>query len=106
MTAQPRKLGILVSAPPGHRNHTHALRLAMTAIASGVDVYFYCLDDAVMSLEDSRLQELRSRGLKLFACAYSALVRDLPLTDHATFCGLSVLSDLICHTDRFVSFQR
>jgi len=43
--------------------------------------------------------------LHLFACAYGARRRNLPLTDQATFAGLSVVSDLIAGTDRFVSFN-
>ena len=56
-----------------------------------------------MGRED--LQALRPRGLKLYACAYGAHRRNLPVDDRAFYAGLTVVSDLISATDRFVSFN-
>jgi hypothetical protein len=101
-----RKLGILISAKPDHPNFRHGIRLAATALKAGVDVYLYCIDDAVPGVGDPELQELKvSGGLKLFACAYGAQKRSLPINDLAHFAGLTVVSDLIASTDRFVSFN-
>lgn len=44
------------------------------------------------------LQALKSRGLKLYACAYGAHQRGLPVDDRATYVGLTVLSDLFSST--------
>jgi len=100
-----KKLGLLVSAAPTKPNFEHALQLAQTALRRGVSVYLYCIDDAVTGLGDPRLQELTEGGLKLFACAYAARRRNLPLDDRASFSGLGVVNDLMTACDRFVSFN-
>ncbi len=105
MDLRGKKLGVLVSAGPEAANFTHSLCLAEAALAQGVSVYFYCIDEAVRGLDDTRLQALRSRGLKLYACAYGAQKRGLPLGDAAMFAGLTVVSDLMASTDRFISFN-
>ena len=105
MPLRGKKLGLLLSAGPEQAGFQHALRLAETALAGGVRVYFYCIDEAVRGLADTRLQGLKAQGLNLYACAYGAQRRGLPLSDLAAFAGLSVVSDLMTGTDRFVSFN-
>jgi sulfur relay (sulfurtransferase) complex TusBCD TusD component (DsrE family) len=105
MVPQRRKLGILLSTQPEHPNFTHGVRLAETALAEGVDVYLYCIDDAVHGVADARLQALRANGLKLYACAFAAQRRGVVLNDQAVFAGLTIVSDLIGGTDRFVNFN-
>lgn len=100
-----KKLGILLSIPPDHRNFRHGLRLAETALEAGADVYLYCIDAAVNGLPDRQLQALKTRGLKLYACAFGAQRRQIPLSDQALFAGLTVVSDIIAATDRFISFN-
>ena len=39
------------------------------------------------------------------ACAYGAQQRGLPIDDRAAYAGLTVVSDLMSATDRFVSFN-
>jgi hypothetical protein len=105
VTLRGKKLGMLISCKPSEANFTHGLRTVEAALALGVDVYLYCIDDAVTGVDDSRLQALKERGLKLYACAYGAHKRHFPLSDKATFAGLTVVSDLISGTDRFLSFN-
>jgi sulfur relay (sulfurtransferase) complex TusBCD TusD component (DsrE family) len=105
MPPRGQKLGLLLSRPPDHRNFEHGLNLAEAALADGLDVYLYCIDEAVRGVDHPRLQALRARGAKLFACAYATRRRQLPLTGGAVFAGLSVLSELMTATDRFVSFN-
>jgi len=105
MSLRGKKLGVLLSTGPDLSGFKHGLGLAEEALNEGVDVYVYCIDDAVSGIGDEKLQSLAGRGLKLFACAYAAHRRDLPVNDKATFAGLGVLSDLIAATDRFVSFN-
>jgi predicted peroxiredoxin len=100
-----KKLGVLLSTRPDQPGFTHGLKLAEAALAKGVDVYLYCIDDAVTGVGDARLQALKARGLKLYACAYGAQRRNLPLNELATYAGLTVVSDLMAGTDRFVSFN-
>jgi sulfur relay (sulfurtransferase) complex TusBCD TusD component (DsrE family) len=100
-----KKLGILISCTPQEPNFEHGLRLAEAALAQDVDVYLYCIDDAVPGINNPDLQRLKQTGLKLYACAYGANRRDLPLNDAAVFAGLTVVSDIIAATDRFVSFN-
>ncbi len=99
-----KKLGILISAGPKENGFRHGLRLAAAALEEGVDVYVYCLDEAVAGLNERELQHLREAGLKLYACAYGALRRSIACGDEAVFAGLTVLSDIIASTDRFLSF--
>ncbi len=105
MALNGKKLGVLLSTRPDRPGFAHGLRLAEAALARGVDVYLYCIDDAVTGVGDARLQALKARGLKLYACAYGAQRRSLPLNDLATFAGLTIVSDLMAGTDRFVSFN-
>lgn len=100
-----RKLGILLSTRPEMAPFRHGLRLAATAIDRGLSVYLYCIDDAVHGVADPELQALKVRGLKLYACAYGAQRRNLPVNDLAAFAGLTVVSDIIASTDRFVAFN-
>ena len=100
-----KKLGVLISVPPNHPNFTHGVCLAKAALAHGVDVYLYCIDEAVRGLGDPRWRKLKADGLKLFACAYGAERRKIPVSEQATFSGLGILSDVIASTDRFVSFN-
>jgi intracellular sulfur oxidation DsrE/DsrF family protein len=51
------------------------------------------------------LQSLKARGLNLYACAYAARRRNIPVSDLAAFAGLSVVADLVAATDRFLSFN-
>jgi len=100
-----KKFGILIAAPPDQQNFAHAIGLAESGLKRGLLVYVYCIDEAVRGVTDARLQNLKSRGVNLFACAYSAQQRQIPVTEDAAFAGLTVVSDLIAETDWFVSFN-
>ena len=100
-----KKLGVLISCQPEEPGFRHGLRVAGAAMQRGVNVYLYCIDDAVMGVADAELQQLKAAGLNLYACAYGAHRRHLPLSDAATFAGLTVVNDIIAGTDRFVSFN-
>lgn len=100
-----KKLGLLISAGPDHPNFERALNLAEAALAEGVHVYLYCIDNAVDGLRHSRLQKLKTSGVNLFACAYAAHRRHIELSEEAAFGGLTIVNDLIASTDRFVSFN-
>ena len=105
MDLKGKKLGLLLSARPDEPNFARAINLAATALKRGVQVYFYCLDDAVAGLDDQRLQQIKEAGVNLFACAYGAQKRNLTAGNLATFAGLATVNDLIANTDRFVSFN-
>ena len=105
MDLRGKKLGLLISVAPDHPNFGHGLGLAAAALAAGVDVYLYCLDEAVRGVGDARLQALKAAGLKLHACAYGAHRRRIPLSGDAVFAGLTVVSDLAAGTDRFCAFN-
>src|SRR3954463_7145157 len=105
MSLRGKKLGILISCTPDEPNFTHGLRVAEAALAQEVDVYLYCIDEAVPGISNTQLQKLKTKGLKLYACAYGANRRNLPLNDNAVFAGLTVVSDLIAATDKFVAFN-
>jgi hypothetical protein len=101
----PKKLGILISCAPAHRNFHHGIELARTALRRELQVYLYCIDDAVNGIADDNVQALRNEGMVLYGCAFSARCRNLPIDDRATYSGLTVVSDLLASTDRFVSFN-
>lgn len=105
MLLRGKKLGLLISSRPDSPKFQFGLRLADAALAEGVDVYLYCIDDAVNGVAQPQMQRLKDRGLKLYACAYGANRRNFPLSDQATFAGLTIVSDLIAGTDRFLSFN-
>ena len=105
MSLRGKKLGLLLSTRPDHRSFRHGVNLAAAALDAGVNVYLYCIDDAVHGLDDAQLQSLKARGLNLFACAYGARRRNLATDERAVFAGLSVVSDLMAGTDRFLSFN-
>lgn len=90
---------------PGHPNFEHGVRLAAAAMKSDVEVYLYCLDDAVMGISDPRLQSMRGAGLRLFGCEFARRQRRMPPDELAIYGGLVMLSDLASATDRFVSFN-
>ncbi len=101
-----KKLGILISAPPQAHNFRHAVLTAAAALKQGAQVYVYCIDEAVQGINDHSLQSLcTEEGLILYACAYGAQRRNLPLDGPATFAGLTVVNDLMSATDRFLSFN-
>lgn len=100
-----KKLGVLLSTRPEQAPFRHGVRLAKAALEQGLRVYLYCIDEAVHGVQDAELQSLKTRGLSLYACAYGAQRRGLPINDCAAFAGLTVVSDLIAGTDRFVSFN-
>lgn len=105
MSFDGKKLGILISAPPEAPAFLHGVRFAATALEARCSVYLYCIDTAVKGIANPELQALRARGLKFYACAYGAHHHGVPVDDRAIFAGLTVVSDLIASTDRFVSFN-
>ena len=102
-----KKLGLLLSTGPEHRNLETALGLSNAALARGAQLYLYLIDDGVRVLDDPRIGTLPERGAKVFVCAYGCQKRGLPLrdADRVTYCGLVVLTDLINGTDRFVALN-
>jgi hypothetical protein len=105
MSLRGKKLGLLLSSHPDQAGFKHGLCLAETALNEGVDVYLYCIDNAIHGINRPQLQSLAARGLKLYACAYAAQRRHLPLAGNATWAGLGMVSDIIAATDRFVGFN-
>ena len=100
-----KKLGILIACKPDQPGFRHGLGVAGAALKRGVNVYLYCIDEAVGGVADPELQKLKADGLNLYACAYGAHKRNLALTDHATFAGLTVVNDLMVGTGRFLCFN-
>jgi sulfur relay (sulfurtransferase) complex TusBCD TusD component (DsrE family) len=105
MSLRGKKLGLLLSTPPAQPGFQHGLSLAQAALEEGLEVYLYCVDEAVRGADEPRLQSLAARGLKLFVCAFNAQQRGLERSPHAIYAGLALLSDLMASTDRFVSFN-
>ena len=102
-----KKFGLLLSTGRDHPNLETAVGLADAALARGVQLYLYLIDDGVRALDDPRVRALLDRGAKVFVCAYGCQKRQLPLRDpeRVTYCGLVVLTDLINGTERFVALN-
>ena len=100
-----KKLGLMLSTSPGHRNLDTVVGLSEAALDRGAQVYLYLIDDGVAGVEDPRVQALADYGAKLFVCAYGCQKRRLPLSDKATNCGLVVLSDIVNATDRSLALN-
>ncbi len=105
MSLREQKLGLLISARPEDSGFRHAINLAQAAMDEDAKVYVYCIDEAVLGIGDEQLQSLCERGLILYACAYGAQRRGLPINELAVYAGLGVLGDMIVGTDRFLSFN-
>ena len=102
-----QRFGILLSTPPSHPSVETVFQLSAEALAQGFGVYLYFIDEGVKNLEDARVQELVSRGLKLFVCAYGCqqhVVATASLDQRISLCGLVVLTDIIKGCDRFLAF--
>jgi hypothetical protein len=95
------KHGYLLLAAPRPEELSGLMNLWQTQLNDAQRVYVYALHDGVAWACVSALQSLRSAGLVLFGCAYAARRRSLPLADNATWCGLSVLADVLADTDLF-----
>lgn len=100
-----KKFGVLLSTPPDSANFVPALALMNAALDAGVSVYLYCIDTGVHCVATPEIQALKTRGVHLFGCAYGAHHHGVPVDDSAAFSGLTVVSDIIASTDRFVSFN-
>jgi sulfur relay (sulfurtransferase) complex TusBCD TusD component (DsrE family) len=101
-----KKLGVLLSTAPGTPDFRRGLDAAEAGVNAGERVFIYVIDDAVFGLADARLQSLRSRGAVLYACAYGAQRRGIPVNDLAVFGGLGLLGDLLAGTDEFFDGSR
>jgi hypothetical protein len=99
-----RKLGVLLTTPPDHSNFRPAVALMAGALAAGVRVYLYCIDEGVAAVGTPEVQALKERGVNLFGCAYGAGRRRIAIDEAAAWSGLTVLADVVGSTDRFVSF--
>ena len=100
-----KKLGLMLSTGPEHRNLETVVGLSEAALDRGAQVYLYLIDDGVAAVDDPRVQALGERGARLFVCAFGCQKRGLPLSERATNCGLVVLTDVINGTDRFVALN-
>ena len=105
MELRGKKLGVLIACKPDQPGFRHGINVAAAAMRQGVNVYLYCIDEAVQGVSDPQLQTLKTSGLNLYACAYGAHKRNVALTADATFAGLTVVNDIIAGTDRFVCFN-
>jgi hypothetical protein len=99
-----KKLGVLITVGPDNAKFPLALALLAVAQRRGLKIYLYCVDDGVLSVSHPQIQEYKAGGVHLFGCAYGAGKRGLALTPQATWSGLTMLSDILGSTDRFISF--
>ena len=65
-----KKLGLMLSTGPEHRNLETVVGLSEAALDRGAQVYLYLIDDGVAAVDDPRVQTLGERGARLFVCAW------------------------------------
>ena len=94
-------LGILLSAAPGSSEFHSAMALAKESQRKGLRVFLYLLDDAVEGAKEMR--GLAEQGVRISACAYAAQRRSLPFCQHVVYGGLSMLNNIIAHSNYFAS---
>jgi hypothetical protein len=99
-----KKLGVLLSVAPTHASFRPAVALMDSALAAGVRVYLYCIDEGVRAVATREIQGLKERGVNLFGCAYGAGHRKIAIDEAAAWSGLTVLADVVGSTDKFVAF--
>jgi len=95
----------MLSTPPAHKNIAVVISLANAAILERIETYLYLIDDGVYNLGDPAIDALKNSGVRLFACAYGAKQRGIPIDNKAVFSGLVVLSNMIKGCDRFITFN-
>ncbi len=103
-----KKLGLLLSTPPSHHNADVVAGLSREALRSQVSVYLYLIDEGVKNLDNSKILDLASAGVKLSVCAYGCQQHGVSTEGYGrevTFCGLVVLSQIIAGCDRFIAFH-
>jgi sulfur relay (sulfurtransferase) complex TusBCD TusD component (DsrE family) len=100
-----KKLGILVSSHPGKGDLARVRGLAGAALARGVEVYLYLIDEGTRHYGAPELTALKGRGLKLYVCAYGGKQRGIEPDEGAVFGGLSALGGILEGCDRFVAFN-
>ena len=100
----PATAGFLLTVGPEHPRFAACLQAVERARAAGAEIFFYCLDEGVTAVNDSRLAQLLPPGFHLLGCAYAAERRHLPRSNQVTYGGLKMLGDLIAHTQTFESF--
>jgi len=101
-----KKLGVMLSTHQEHPNKKIVVALVNEAVQQGIETYLYLIDDGVYHLSCPEINALTDAGVRLFACAYGAQQRGIPLNNNkAIFTGLVVLSDMIKGCDRFVNFN-
>ena len=99
------KLGLLLASSPERPELTLVYRQTIRSLQAKDDVYLYLIDDGVKTLDCPEIEELRKKGVKLFACAYGAKKRGIPWdSEKAVFSGLTVLVDMIAGCDRFLAY--
>ncbi len=94
------RAGFLLASAPGTQAFERGIRAMADARAQGWAVYVYLLDEAVRAVHGEGAGD-RFAGAHLFACAYGARKRDLPLVGAVIFAGLGTLADLMAGCDRF-----
>jgi hypothetical protein len=70
-----KKLGVMLSTGPDHRNLETVIGLSEATLARGAQLYLYLIDDGVRALDDPRVHALPERGAKVFVCAYGCQKR-------------------------------
>lgn len=94
-------LSMLLTTAPGNSEFHSAMALAKESQRKGLRVFLYLLDDAVEGAKEMR--GLAEQGIRISACAYAAQRRSLPFCQHVVYGGLSMLNNIIAHSDYFVS---
>ncbi len=99
------KFGILLSTHPDKGDGPIVRHLVDEAGKAGDTVYLYLLDEGTRFILEEWVQDLPSRSVHVYSCAYGAQSRRINDPGKTTFCGLVMLTQIMEGSDRFVSFN-
>ena len=99
-SARHARLGVLLAEGRGKPEFLGAVRLCEEALAAGGEAYLYCLHEGIRCVGSAELQALRTRGLRLFGCAFAARRRGIEMGEEAVYSGLGVLADIVARPVR------
>ena len=99
-----KRLGILVSCVPTSASWKHVEGLTLAGLERKVTVFLYFVGPATEHLENPLWADLSAKGVRVYAFGRSVRERRLDVADWVVLSGLSMLSDIVTKTDRFLSF--
>ena len=98
-------VGVLVHAPPEDCAFNHAVAHAQEALKDGKQTYLYLLHHAVRGAHHPAMASLEELGVRCFACSLALEQEDMETPAWILPAGLTLLSDILLHSDEIGVFN-